>query len=314
MDNFKVSDINAKALIATEETSASPTTTQQQQHQQQHCCHIHIAGYYNLDAFHNGDLTQTLQRVQSERHKKKHHSVSKLTPNALPLPPPRTTISLVPQHDASLRWDGKLLEVVPFLDFVIMNELEAANILQDKQQHTSDDHNQKATETTTTTTHHLLVEEEGGDDGRVVGVTTPEPSYQAWMDFGARVSARTCFIVTLGSKGAVAFRGGSMMATQSTANPIQDPVDPTGAGDAFSAGFIHGIWAWQQQQQQQHHTNLEKEKDELWPVEAIRNGLLWGVSAGTSCVKIHGASIPAHPYDIQKLVDSCKCLENLKQM
>ncbi|KAL3905557.1 MAG: hypothetical protein SGARI_004403, partial [Bacillariaceae sp.] len=77
--------------------------------------HVHIAGFYNIPGFWNGQLAEKLKHLRQER--------KRLHPNYT------TTISLVTQHDATKTWDGGLKELLPFLDFCIMNDLEAQSIV-----------------------------------------------------------------------------------------------------------------------------------------------------------------------------------------
>jgi hypothetical protein len=65
----------------------------------------------------NGALQEKLFRIRAERA-------------ALPCQT-TTTISLLPQNDATEQWDGGLLHLLPLLDFLILNELEADCAYQD---------------------------------------------------------------------------------------------------------------------------------------------------------------------------------------
>jgi sugar/nucleoside kinase (ribokinase family) len=151
--------------------------------------HIHIAGYYNIEGFWNGKLEQRLKACRDIQ--------------------PSLTVSVVPQHDASGTWDGGLIALLPCVDFLVLNELEAKCILE----------------------HH------------VVG---PPPAGNGLLEqcasFFQSASPSTCVIVTRGALGAVVLREGTVLATQSAAKV--DLVDPTGAGDSFCAGFLFGIWQW----------------------------------------------------------------------
>jgi len=99
MHDFDASDLNVDTLVN------SPTNTAIQH------SHIHVAGYYNIPGFWNVKLQEILERERLKRKNLPHQTT--------------TTISLVPQHDATEEWDGGLLDLLPLLDFVIMNELEA---------------------------------------------------------------------------------------------------------------------------------------------------------------------------------------------
>jgi sugar/nucleoside kinase (ribokinase family) len=210
--------------------------------------HIHVAGYYNTTGFWHGNLKDQLIHIIEER--------KKLHPNQT------TTVSLVTQHDASKEWDGGLDEVIPYLDFLIMNDLEASRILR-----------------------------------RGRGGKEPDPNadiVQEWISFFSPLNPNACFVVTRGKAGAVAFRNGALITTMHPAIVVE-AVDPTGAGDSFAAGFLHGIWAWKRENGKIDGTG--------WSADAVKRGLLLGCAAGSSTVSIRGASVPSQPQDIMNLYD-----------
>ena len=106
---FKASDLDIENMIHT------PTDI-----------HVHVAGYFNVVGYHHGNLRDQLVRLRQGRSTQAGNYT--------------TTVSLVTQHDASKQWDGGLDQVIPYLDFLIMNELEAERIFQRgrKQQNQSD--------------------------------------------------------------------------------------------------------------------------------------------------------------------------------
>ena len=112
------------------------------------------------------------------------------------------------------------------------------------------------------------------------------------------LSPHTCVVLTRGPAGAVALLDGKVVADQSTVQVT--PVDPTGAGDSFAAGFIHGLWAWRRQHGGDKNEFASSSDGFSWPTEALRHGLLWGCAMGTSSVLVRGASIPSSKEDIQK--------------
>ena len=73
--------------------------------------YIHISGYYNIPNFWYGKLTDQLIQMKDQNRK-----------NNI-----RTVVSLVPQYDASGKWDGGIIDTVKScnIDFFIMNETEA---------------------------------------------------------------------------------------------------------------------------------------------------------------------------------------------
>jgi sugar/nucleoside kinase (ribokinase family) len=97
-----------------------------------------------------------------------------------------------------------------------------------------------------------------------------------------------------GQEGAVALRGSQMIANQSSI--AVTPVDPTGAGDSFTAGFIHGIWSWKLESQ--------VEGKGTWTVDAINEGLRWGCAVGRAAVLIRGASVPPEQQDIKNYYEA----------
>jgi len=156
--------------------------------------HIHIAGYYNIPGFWNGQLHHVLDQIRKER--------------------PSTTVSLVPQHDATGEWDGKILQLVySHLDFLIMNDLEANYITKQPQ--------------------------------------NAETAQENWAVFfnnfqkeNEPVRRNTWIIVTRGEQGAVAIRDGKIQAIQPAVQV--SVIDPTGSGDCFSAAFLYGLFKWKE--------------------------------------------------------------------
>jgi sugar/nucleoside kinase (ribokinase family) len=227
-------------------------------HHQQHV-HIHVAGYYNLVQFWNGTLKQTLKQIQTQRK----------------LASKTTTISLVPQHDASGQWDGALLDLLPLLDFLILSQVEADGISKRR------------------------------DD---------EEPIQKWATFFHAVSPCTCIIVTRGAQGAVALMraaaaaAGEMLWNQSAVE-VTAVVDPTGAGDAFAAAFLYGLWDW-------HYTNAQScstitNSITFCQKEAIQAGLYWGCAVATASVLTRGASVPPSPEQIQAFLRKTMCPKHI---
>ena len=206
--------------------------------------HVHVAGYYNIAGFFDGQLKRLLQSIRDRRASK---SVAGGSGRG-------TTISLVPQHDATEQWDGGLVDLLPLVDYLICSEVEAANIA------------------------NAGGEGEGNDLHQLAS-------------FFHRASPNTCVVVTLGARGAVALRDGKILLRQKAPVDLADPVDPTGAGDAFAAGFLHGIHG-------RSGSSIESEvADSL-----LRSGLFYGCTIGTSCVMKEGASTPASSEEIDALI------------
>jgi sugar/nucleoside kinase (ribokinase family) len=222
--------------------------------------HLHVAGYFNMTGFWDGKLRSVLERVRRERQEKN--------------PGSSTTISLVTQHDASNQWDGGVDDLVPLIDFFIMNELEA---------------------------NKILLRSERGEVGTSRASSAPDPVVAAWMDHFSSLSPTTHFVVTRGADGAVAFRNFQRVATlhPAVAVPV---VDPTGAGDSFTAGFLYGIWSRKRESGQSNDVGA-------WSPDDIKEGLLWGCAVGTAAVTIRGASVPSRLEDILDLYERQKAKE-----
>ena len=221
--------------------------------------HVHIAGYFNLVGFWHGKLKEQLERIRVERQER--------------FPEQSTTISLVAQHDASNLWDGGLDDLLPFLDFLILNELEANKIIR------------------------------RGRRGVELPVASNESEVIAgWLSFFSPLSPKTCIIVTRGKDGATSFRDGEIVASTGPAENVE-VIDPTGAGDSFAAGFLYGIW-----NAKRTHGD-RKMQDELWPVWTIKDGLHFGCAVGTSAVMIRGASKPSNIETIIDLFEKQKAKE-----
>jgi sugar/nucleoside kinase (ribokinase family) len=174
-----------------------------------------------------------------------------------------TTISLVTQHDASNQWDGGIDDVLSCLDFLIVNELEANRIMQ------------------------------RGRKDKSIPLERNDP-LQDWISFWSPLNPEACIVVTRGSEGAVAFRNGQVLASLSPAVPVP-VVDPTGAGDAFAAGFLYGIWS--EQDKDIYQTSHQR----ILSAQDIANGLQWGCAVGTASVEVRGASVPCHVESIREI-------------
>jgi sugar/nucleoside kinase (ribokinase family) len=226
--------------------------------------HLHVAGYYCTPGFGNGNLKECiLQLCQARKHKYPHES---------------TTISLVTQFDVTQKWDGGLDAIIPLLTFSIMNEVEAHHIAQ------------RISSSSRKRTGCY-------DDNKFDEQTESNNMIDKWMLNFSALSASTCFVVTRGAGGAIAFRNAEIVAkTSPLANSIP-LLDPTGAGDAFAAGFIRGLWDWREKMM--NSNPLVPDND--WTDDAIRYALAWGCAVGTSSVLIAGASIPSNLQKISEL-------------
>lgn len=107
-------------------------------------------------------------------------------------------------------------------------------------------------------------------------------------------------IVTLGSKGAVHIYNRDIIHQQET-TPILNPIDPTGAGDSFAAGFLYGYLSCKTKEDTDTDSN-----------EMIKHGMKYGCAVGTSSIMVQGASIPSERDSIEKILDSIPQLKESK--
>jgi sugar/nucleoside kinase (ribokinase family) len=219
-----------------------------------HSVHVHIAGFYNMPRFWNGPLVERLEWLKRQDK--------------------RTTTSLVTQHDASEEWDGGISDLLPLLDFVFMNELEARHVTREQPNDNNNNNNSK-------------------------NAQIEDSSIQHWVDYFSRVAPMTYAIITRGERGAMAIRNGTIVANQAAVQVT--PIDPTGAGDAFCAGFFKGLW-----EESSHDSPDSNCGCGEWPIEKIRNGLLMGCSVATCSVLTRGASFPSDPAKISDFIDRTK--------
>ncbi len=227
-----------------------------------HHHHIHVAGFYNMPGFSQGNLKKRLKLV---REKRRAQSTGMHTFT--------TTVSLVPQYDATEEWDGGLVDdVLPLVDFLILNSLEAGRIT------------------------NVEVDEKdcGGDVNRAI-------VFAQWADFFWEKSPLTHVVVTLGRIGAVCLYQGECVASMASPKRYKKPIDPTGAGDAFAAGFLFGVMNWRKQHGHEDCAEIGSVLEGSWN-NAIIEGMRYGCCTGTSCVSRPGASVPAPKDEILKFL------------
>eukprot|EP00550_Attheya_septentrionalis_P001913 CAMPEP_0198287370 /NCGR_PEP_ID=MMETSP1449-20131203/6215_1 /TAXON_ID=420275 /ORGANISM="Attheya septentrionalis, Strain CCMP2084" /LENGTH=407 /DNA_ID=CAMNT_0043985317 /DNA_START=52 /DNA_END=1275 /DNA_ORIENTATION=- len=257
--HFCASHLDIHSLIRTNNLSVDAPTHSHHQH-------VHVAGYYNIPKFWNGNLQSQLHQIREER--------SKLSGGT-------TSISLVPQHDATGQWDGDLCGLLPLVDFLILNQVEAKAIL--------DRHGGSSPEIETDKTTDA-------DNVNQSDESKENDELQSYLEYAARgffaVSPNTRVIVTCGSKGAAALHEGQLVCFQPA--PRLDSaaiLDTTGAGDAFAAAFLHRI------------LQLPNEHSSTWPSsESLKDALRWGCAVGTASVTKVGASIPSSQKEIELLI------------
>lgn len=229
MDTFEAKDVPVDSIVTGHPLSS--------------LVHIHVAGYFNIPGFWGRDQLQKVLFEIKERVK---------------CP---TIISLLPQYDATEQWDGQLMELLPSIDYLFVNKLEAMNIAKARK----------------------------SNDTELFDSTDENQFLEAIAAFFYQQSPSTCIVVTLGAEGACAFWEGKVVAKQPTPISLESPLDPTGAGDSFIAGFLHGILS---------HSTVQSKKDP----ESLASGLLYGCVLGTSCVMRSGASNPATQEEINDIL------------
>ena len=253
--DFKASDTILHELVNCR--SADPTF-------QNHHHHIHIAGYYNMPGFSKGNLKRRLKLVR-EKRRCQSHGLNTYT----------TTTSLVPQYDATEEWDGGLLDdVLPLVDFLILNSLEAGKISK----------------------INITEKDCGGALNRAV-------LFAQLADFFWEKSPLTHVILTLGKMGAVAFYQGEVIASMHSPKRYANPVDPTGAGDAFAAGFLFGVMNWRKEQGHENCAEIGSYLEGSW-TKAIIDGMRYGCATGSACVARVGASVPASKDELEGLLNN----------
>jgi sugar/nucleoside kinase (ribokinase family) len=158
-------------------------------------------------------------------------------------------ISLDTNFDATKRWDGNqcIQNILPYVDIVLPNETEVCGICE------------------------AVCSEKAGNDPIVA------------LNLLTKSFPRCLVVVTLGKDGAVAGKGEERWRFEGIA--LETVVDPTGAGDSFTAAFLHEF--------------LLQEGN--GPVD-IERCLKIGCIAGTLCVQQHGACSQHFTY--QDLLES----------
>ena len=255
--NFQASHINTQQLIEND----SPM----------HHKHIHVAGYYNIPGFWNGMLKQQLSTIKNKRNDHCNHIGDNSS----------TTISIVPQHDATGQWDGQLLDLLYLVDFLILNSLEALRICK----------------------------LEGSVDLLNDINIDSNFTWDFMASFFQSASSTTYVVVTLGKRGVVVLYQGKFLCTVQPPIVYDNPVDPTGAGDAFIAGFLFGlINNWKKEDPRNapifsENSQICDQRHRSWN-DSIKYGAVWGCVTGSACVMTKGASNPSTKEQIMELYNT----------
>lgn len=242
MEKFKATDIDIDSVLQVQPTHSG-------------CLHIHVAGYFNIPGFWKGQIKHLLSTFAERQYQQNPQS---------PL-----IVSLVTQYDATEEWDGQLLDLLPSIDYLILNEIEAKNIIQ--------------------AAHRRMDRRED-----IETLDNEEDVLLAIAAFFASQSSQTCIVLTLGPKGACVLYGGKIIVRQSPPLFVEHPLDPTGAGDSFIAGFLHGLYS--------NSSSTPISKSNTSDPTILKRGLQYGCILGTSCVMRSGASVPACQEEIDDLL------------
>ena len=199
-----------------------------------------IIQYFNIPGFWDGELKEKLSEIK-QRNK-------------------QITVSLVPQHDATEAWDGGILEVLEYVDFLILSECETKGIAK-------------------------------YDDSS---------NAQTFFEYAARYFHDNCpttyVIVTLGSVGCVLLFNNKVNEVLTLE---KDSIDPTGAGDAFAAGFIYGYL---------NYIAPEKKDEFVVSSHVLLESMLWGCASGGCCVMIDGASLPPERRVVEQVLQDIRAI------
>jgi len=248
VEYFSPHQVNLSRLLVDDTNASSGNPDQATIYHQ----HVHIAGYYNLPCFWNGNLKGLLQLI-----KRKHRNVL----NASIFLP--TTISLVPQFDATNQWDGQILDLLTDLDYLILSENEARCITRYTTQRDEDD-------------EKLL-------------------NHVAQMLYMHTPNARTIIIVTLGSRGAAALQTGRVIYKNPLPILPDEVIDTTGAGDAFTGGFLASLMLSNATSREEVMGNSVNDSEHKF----LKNAIRFGCAAGTACTIKKGASVPSTKEEIE---------------
>jgi len=270
METFEAKDIDTSQLLSRASSSRQ--------------LYVHVAGYYNIPGFWNGQLKTTLQTIRTETD---HHQGGDDKKKK------KLVTSLLCQYDATEAWDGQLMNLLPLVDYLFCNEVEVQKIAQaTKSRQAQQSEQQQQGETMIT---------DGQEDY--------DESY--WTDmatFFCQQSPSTCVIVTLGPKGALALHGGQIMTRQEAPTSVENPLDPTGAGDAFISGFLYGLGLDDHDNGDGDTStttitdNTSSSNGGLPIKESVSQALRYGCVVGTSCISKMGASNPAPRGEIEELM------------
>lgn len=290
-----------------------------------HPIHIHLAGFYCTPGFlNNKELIECLQNLRLQQQEQRDEPFSSSSTNSTKettttITQPTIIISMVAQSDATNKYDGGIYAIIQCLDYLIMNIDEATNIYnnmnknrkykeQDKQQ--QQQHKNKQDNDAGAAIN--INNSDGGSANRHSNNHHHCELFDEWIQFFSSWNTNVCYIITRGSLGAIAFRNYQILAVLDLPSSIINQInviDPTGAGDAFAAGFLYGLWNTPSTATGTYNIQDDENNNDQ-TIAMIQNGLRWGCAAGTSCVQICGASIPSKYDDIQEIYNQLSFANN----
>jgi hypothetical protein len=288
--------------------------------------HYHIAGYYCTPEFWNtaqNSLSLFVANIfqyptTAVNENGCSHSNTGVSPNSATTASPATScppiiLSLVTQYDATQQWDiSNLMTILPYMHVCIMNELEAQQIYYSN--YHDDSNCNSYTNNTDDVIDPSISQLNENVDSKLLGM----------ISFFTKFNPSTIYVITQGVKGAIAFRNQSIIAqvlgtvnvtsilgnhssrgvddnTTRNSNVI---IDPTGAGDAFCAGFFHSLWQSIQYTNVLFDMDLYRPSEQYWPqASAIQDALLYGCTIGTcSILQRGGSTVPASGQNLVQII------------
>lgn len=242
--------------------------------------HLHLAGYYNCPRLWGTPTAQLLRRARIQG----------------------CSTSLNAQFDASGEWAHLAGSVLPQVDVMFVSADEAAHI--------------------SGIPRNLGESEDGADDCSGDPYKSTVSAAHWFIDNGCSIA-----VVTLGRHGALAlFKNDAVNPASPRGHASREHVgasddllrkqrkllvqpiraghvkvvDTTGAGDAFTSGFLFG---WRCDLKVATEFDSRKEGDShasrVVREAAVAEGLRWGVAAGTACVGHMGASTPMDMSEVE---------------
>jgi sugar/nucleoside kinase (ribokinase family) len=120
-------------------------------------------------------------------------------------------------------------------------------------------------------------------------------------------SAETIIIVTLGSRGAAALQTGRIIYKYPLPILPDEVIDTTGAGDAFTGGFLAALMLSNTASREEVMGNPVHDFEHKF----LENAIKFGCAAGTACTIKKGASEPSTKEEIEHFLGIDKNLGDI---